>query len=274
MTHKLLTVLGNADRNNKWLVSSAILWFIVATFGQGIFAFYITAYYVAPAMNGGIEVWTNTTLPKSYIPDDSLGNLAIASHLLLAAVITIGGPLQLVPQIRHQYRKFHHWNGRVYILTALVMSVSGLYLVLFRGAVGGDVQHFSLILNGLLILIFGFWTLKHAIKRNIAVHQRWALRLFLVVSGVWFARAGLWFSMFVNGGPFGFDPQTFEGPFLDFLGFAQYLIPLAILEAYFRATDTKKVYLKLSVTFLILILTVFMGIGIYAASVGMWLPRI
>lgn len=253
---------------------SAISWFIVAVIGQGIFAFYISAYYVIPALGNGIEIWTNTNLPKSYIPNDLAGNFAIASHLFLAAVITIGGPLQLIPYIRNRFRSFHRWNGRLYILSALVMSISGLYLVMFRGAVGGDIQHISLSLNGVLILVFSYMAIKHAINKRIAVHQRWALRLFIAVSGVWFARAGLWFSMLVNGGPFGFNPQVFEGPFLDFLGFAQYLIPLALLELYFHASKSKSAAIKICSSCTIFLFTLLIGIGIYAASIGMWLPRI
>ena len=64
-----------------------------------------------------------------------------------------------------------------------------------------------------------------------------APRLFLVVSAAWFFRAGLFLSILLFQRPVGFDVITFQGPFLTILGFAQYVFPLAVLEAYLRARD-------------------------------------
>ena len=38
--------------------------------------------------------------------------------------------------------------------------------------------------------------------------------------------------MILNNRPGGFDPVAFQGPFLNFLAFAQYLVPLAIPELF------------------------------------------
>ena len=46
------------------------------------------------------------------------------------------------------------------------------------------------------------------------VHRRWAIRLFLAVSGVWFFRVGLMFWIGANQGAVGFDPASFTGPAL------------------------------------------------------------
>ena len=43
-------------------------------------------------------------------------------------------------------------------------------------------------LNGVLIMIFAEIALRYARARKIAVHRRWALRTFMVVSGVRFLR--------------------------------------------------------------------------------------
>ncbi|QXP44925.1 hypothetical protein FM038_25960 [Shewanella eurypsychrophilus] len=66
----------------------------------------------------------------------------------------------------------------------------------------------------------------------------WAIRLFIVMGGVWFFRIGLMLWLMIHQAPVGFDPKTFEGPFLSFLGFAQYLIPLAVAQLYFAASDS------------------------------------
>jgi hypothetical protein len=59
----------------------------------------------------------------------------------------------------------------------------------------------------------------------------------MVVNGVWFFRVGLMLWLVLNNGPVGFDPKTFRGPFLDFWSFADYLLPLAVLEVYLRTQD-------------------------------------
>ena len=41
-----------------------------------------------------------------------IGNLILAAHLLTAAIITVGGPLQLIPQHRSRALPLHRWMGR------------------------------------------------------------------------------------------------------------------------------------------------------------------
>ena len=60
-----------------------------------------------------------------------------------------------------------------------------------RNAVGDLPQHLALSFNAVLILLCAGFTLRYAIARRIDQHRRWAIRLFLVVSGVWFFRIAL-----------------------------------------------------------------------------------
>lgn len=259
---------------NSALKSAAIFWFSVAVIGQLVFAFYIVAFYGGSALQGSLEAW-NQVLPHGIIPGDAVGNVALAAHLALAAVITIGGPLQLIPQIRKYAPAFHRWNGRIYLLTAVVASISGFYMVWFRdGGVGNVIQHLGISLNSILILICGAMALRFALARNFTVHRRWALRLFLLVSGVWFFRVGLFFWLIINQGPVGFDPETFQGPFLSFLSFAQYLVPLAVLELYLYAREHGGNWSRIITAMGLALLTIAMGIGIFGAFMGLWLPHI
>ncbi len=171
--------------------------------------------------------------------------------------------------------RIHRWNGRVYMVIAFIMSVTGLYLIWVKGrVVGGIVQHLGTSMNALAILLCGAMALRYAMDRKIAIHRRWALRLYLAVSGVWFFRVGLLFWLIVNKGPVGFDVKTFRGPFLDFLTFAQLLVPIAVLEVYFRVQDRPGTTAKYATAAGLLVLTIAMGIGIFGATMGMWLPRL
>lgn len=258
---------------NTALESAARLWFVVAVMGQWMFALYVASFYGGSAVRGDLEAW-NQVLPHGYVAGDTVGNLVVAMHLLFAVVILAGGPLQLVPQVRARAPAFHRWNGRVYMLTAVVLSSGGLHMVWTRGAVGDVTQHVAISINAVLIMVCAAMAFRHAVARDLATHRRWALRLFLVVGGVWFFRVGLMFWLALNKGPTGFDPETFQGPFLTFLAFAQYLVPLAVLELYLRTKARAGVPGRFGVAAVLFVLTIAMGVGIVAATMGMWLPRI
>jgi len=258
---------------DKALKAMARFWFLTAVAGQWIFAYYIASFYGGSAVQGDFEAW-NKVLPHGFIPGDAMGNFTVATHLLLAMIIIVGGPLQLLPQIRARAPAFHRWNGRLYMLTAFALSIGGLSMVWTRGAVGDLSQHIAISLNGILIMLCAGMALRYALARDFRTHRRWALRLFLTVSGVWFFRVGLMLWLLVNQRPAGFDPQTFTGPFLTFLAFAQYLLPLAILQIYFYVQDTGGAAGRLVTAGSLFALTVAMGAGIFAATMGMWLPRL
>lgn len=265
---------------DKALKAAARLWFLVAVIGQWIFVYYIMFFYGAAAAQGDSEALRQ-------IPGDSAGNFAMAMHLILAVIIIVGGPLQLVlgaiitgdgprqltSKIRNAARSFHHWNGRIYLPTVFITSIVGLYMVQTRGTVGGIVGEVGISLDAVLIMICAAMALRYALARDIATHRRWALRLFMVVSAVWFFRVGLWLWIFLTGG-IGADFKTFTGPFLTFLFFAQYLLPLAILEVYLRTQDRAGAFGKFAMAGGLFVVTVFMGIGIFAVTTMSWLPRL
>ena len=258
--------------SGKALGAAATTWFVVAVAGQLIFVLYILSFYVSSALQGNMQAW-NKVLPTGHVPGDTLGNIAIAIHVLIAAVVTIGGPLQLMAKIRAGFPRFHRWNGRVYIATVVVASISGLFVVWTRSANGSFLQHLTISINAVLILIAAWFALRHAVARRLAEHRRWALRLFLVVSGSWFFRVILMFWIALNGGPAGFDPTTFQGPALVAIGLLQYVLPLAVLELYFFAKSSARPAARISAAGLVFALTGAMAVGIAVATMGMWLPN-
>jgi hypothetical protein len=256
----------------KALRLAARLWFLAAVTGQWIFVAYLIAFYGGSAARGEREAW-NEILPRGYVPGDTMNNVAVAVHLILAVVIMLGGPLQLIPRIRQLAPRFHHWNGRVYLPSVVITSIAGLYMVWFAGNEVRLMPHIGVSLDALLIIVFAALTLRHAVARRLDSHRRWALRLFMVVNAGWFFRVGLMQWVFVNRGAVGFDPKTFTGPFITFLSFADYLLPLFILELYLftKARGTSAGRFAMAGT--LVVLTIAMAIGIFAASMVLWLPR-
>lgn len=251
---------------------AARAWFLTAWLGQTIFFTYIVLFYASAVLAGDLSRWAQV-LPKGIIPGDTWGNLSLASHLALSAFITFAGPLQILPRLRARFPRLHRWLGRLYIPTALILSLTGLYLIWFKGTVGGTVQHLGTSFNALLIIACSIFAWRTARARDFAAHRRWALRLFLVVSGVWFFRVGLLFWILVNRGPVGFNPKTFLGPFLDLLTFAQTLVPLAALELYLRASASPSPALRRGTAAALYACTIITAIGIAGATLFMWWPR-
>lgn len=253
------------------LKAAARFWFGVTVIGQLVFAFAVASFYSLTAIRGDYHAWKFT---NGYVPGVTKGNLAVVMHLASAVVIMLAGAVQLVPQVRSRFPIFHRWNGRIYMLTAVTLSVAGLYMTWIRGSVGDLAQHLSGTLNAILMWLFAALALRYAMARDFKTHRRWALRLFLVVSGSWFYRIALFLSFLIFKGPVGFDPTTFTGPFLTFMGFAQYLFPLAVLEIYFFAQDRPGSLRRIATAGLLFVLTLVMIAGLFAATMAVWVPDV
>ncbi len=263
---------ANSSQGKKILNSVVTVWFTIAVLGQWIFALYVLLFYGKATVTGHLEDW-NKVLPHGYIAGEAIGNLVIGIHLLFAIIIIFGGPLQIIPRVREYAPTFHKWNGRLYFFIAFVISVSGLYMVWVRGSIGGMVQHISISINAVLIMITATLAIKYAMARNFKAHRIWAIRLFLVVNGVWFFRIGFNFWLFINKGVVGFNPKTFEGPFLNILTFSQYIIPLLLFEFYLRAKESSNRKFVFTTITLHILFTIVMIIGIFVASWRIWFPR-
>ncbi|GAA0715767.1 DUF2306 domain-containing protein [Aquimarina litoralis] len=263
----------NTIRSQKMLNISARVWFTIAVLGQWIFAFYVTTFYGTAAIEGNYQKW-NEVLPHGYTEGATISNVVVGIHLLFAVIIIIGGPLQFIDKIRMRARSFHRWNGKIYLVTTFIAGFSGIYMILSKGSVTGWIGDISVSFNGILMMIFAVFAWRTALQKNFVSHNRWVLRLFLAVNGVWFFRIGLMLWLFIHGKPVGFDPETFRGPFITFLGFGQYLIPLGILEVYLKVKDRKIPLEQWSMTMVLFISIIATGIGVFAATVGMWLPRL
>src|SRR6266404_1075906 len=256
---------------NTALKAAARFWFGVTVTGQLMFGFAVASFYSLTALRGDFHAWK---ISNGYIPGVTKGNPAVVMHLTSAVIVMLAGAVQLVPQVRNRFPAFHHWNGRVYMLTAVTLSLAGLYMQWIRGSVGDLPQHIGSAVNAILIWLCAAMALRYAMARDFKTHRRWALRLFLVVSASWFYRLGFFLTLVVLKGPVGFDPATFTGPFPTFMSFAQYLFPLAVLEIYLRAQDRPGTLGRMATAGLLFVLTLAMGAGIFAVTMAIWVPQV
>lgn len=255
----------------RLLARSGAFWFMTALAGQAIFAVYILIIYGGPAATGNLSSW-NDILFNGLIEGDLVGNLLLMMHLALAFIITTSGPLQLIPALRNRARSFHRWNGRAYILVALLISSGAIILTLSRPAFGGWPNIVLQGLNGGIIFVCALIAWNAARQRNFASHRRWAMRLFLAASGVWFLRVMMMAWAIPTGGA-GLGDQL-DGPAGRAAMLGQTVIPLAVYQLYLMAEDSQSSIPKYFVAALIVSLTLIMAGGILAVSLIMWLPRI
>lgn len=260
------------DAARKAVDATARLWFLVAAVGHWIFLAYILAVFFPPVAARGLAGLQGLHLPSGFIEGDFLGNLASVSHVLLAAIVIGGGPLQLIPQVRNRLPRFHRWLGRSYLVACTLSAIGGLYMTWTRSPLGDLFTRSAISIDAVLILLFGTLALKCALARQFREHRRWALRLFMAAGAVWFFRIVLapWISL--TGG-LGIDFTDFTGPFLYVIGVAQYLLPLAMLEWYFRAQRSRSAAMQLAFSATTILLTLATGFGIVEAAVHMWWPR-
>lgn len=246
---------------SRLLRLTAAGWLVLAVAGQLVFAVYVAVFYGGAALVGAPERW-NEVLPRGWDPAAPLANGMLALHLGLAVVLVLAGAMQLVPALRRA-------------LPASVLAAGGLGLVWGRGGAAGDLsQHLAISGNALIILGCALLAWRAARARAFDRHRRWALRVFVAASGVWFFRVGLMAWIGLHGAPVGFDPKTFSGPFLSLLAWAVYVVvPLSVLEVYLR-TRAGGGGAALAASALLLLVTAVMAFGIVVATLGMWGPRV
>ena len=269
LTHRL----ESSSLADTALKAATRFWFVVTVIGQLAFAVAVASYYGMAAVRGNYRAW-GKFISHGYVPGDHVGNLAVAIHLSTAVAVMLSGAVQLVPRLRNRLPAFHRWNGRFYMLAGLSVSAAGMYMTWIRGSVGDVTQHIGSTLNAILIWYFGAMTLRYALARDFRTHRRWAMRFFLVVSASWFIRIMLFVTLLVLNGAAGFDPASIVGPVLTMLTFAQYLVPLAVLELYFQAQDRPTARRKMATAGVLGLSTLLMIGGLFAVSMAIWVPQV
>ena len=120
-------------------------------------------------------------------------------------------------------------------------------------------------------MICAAMTLRHAMARRIDVHHRWALRTFMVMSGVWFLRViYAYIGVLTQGEILPGIARDMSGPLDLVISFSSYLLPLAMLELYFAAKRSPGAAAKLATAGLVLIAAGATSIGVFGTAVG-WL---
>lgn len=103
------------------------------------------------------------------------------AHVISAFVFVVLGPWQFVPRIREKKLWLHRWSGRVFVLAATVAGVSGLLLGFTTALEFGGMSEAAPIFVFAPILLFSLGkALFHILRREVAQHREWMLRVFAI----------------------------------------------------------------------------------------------
>lgn len=231
MTDGVMPAVAAArDGSLSALKGAALTWFFVMVIAQWTFVYYIVAFYGERTFSGDFASWNEHPFVKGYIAGDVIGNLAFGAHIMLSVLITFGGTLQLIPQLRARTPWLHRWNGRLFLSLSIIVALAGFYMVWLREPIDDVLADISISVNGVLILAFTLLAWREAAARNIVGHRRWALRALMVVNGVFFLRLifSSWLVITQT------EPSAAQFYVFEWLS---YLAPLAILQLYLHATS-------------------------------------
>jgi hypothetical protein len=263
-------VMPAASAPSRALSSGAAFWLATALLGQAAFIAFIALFFGDALASGDLAAVNDKPHITGYAPGDLLGNVQFLGHALLGGLVTLAGLWQLVPALRQRWPAVHRWNGRVFLSVALVVTLTGFSLVWLRGSrlgIGSDV---SISLNGLLIVAFAVLAWRSARRRDFATHRRHALRAWLLVNGVWFLRIGIMLAGLLLT-PLGIRID-YQGPVFIGVSIASWLLPLVVLELYFRAERSRHAAAKVAMGSLLGVFAVLTLAGSAAAAAFMWWP--
>lgn len=258
---------------DRALAVSAASWVLIALVGQWLFALYIAALYALPVFSGQYADVNLARPITGYVAGDGWGNAMLFAHVLPAALLSVCGGLQILPVIRQRWPRWHRWNGRLFLAMGLLGALTGLYLTWVRGSRLSDLGAIGITLNGLLIPVAVLLAWQAARARRFAAHRRWALHAFMLINGVWTFRLYLMGWYLLNQGQNG-NTRNLDGPMDLFFSFACYGLPMLAVELWLWAQRQPHAARKWSVTGVLSLGALITLLGVVAATLAMWLPRI
>lgn len=117
--------------------------------------------------------------------DSRLGSHPITTvlHILPGAIFLVFASFQFSARIRTRHLRFHRWNGRFLVVTAVIAAFTGLYFgVVIPFAGRGEALTIGFF--GTLFLVFLARGVAAIRRRDIAGHREWMIRVFALALGI------------------------------------------------------------------------------------------
>jgi len=104
-------------------------------------------------------------------------------HVVPGAIFLAVAPLQFSSHIRNRWLRFHRWSGRVLLVAALLVAVSGLIMgALFPFS--GPVAAAAVFVAGALFLVSLVRAFVAIRRGDVTTHREWMIRMFSLGLGI------------------------------------------------------------------------------------------
>ena len=160
-------------------------------------------------------------------------------HVISAFFFAVLGPWQFVPRIRSKMLWFHRWSGRVFVISATVAGVSGLLLGFTTAMELGGVSEAAPIFVFAPILLFSLGkAMFHILRREVAQHREWMLRVFAIGLGAGTDR--------IVALPFLLSPSVRQAPgeFIGITFWISFTINVVAAELWIRYTRPESLWFR------------------------------
>lgn len=179
-THKPLSLSGTPYANLMLRITSyGLLVALVASQWVYLVSLFYDAF-IALVVHIGLWVASISTIQPTPI--------TVASSVMLVSVVlaTLLAPSQWLKGMTDSAPVFLQWSSRWFIDLALLISITALYLACAQMILGGSVWANSIMFaHAALLAGLAFAALRASIQQDLAAYQAHALRVFLVISGMW-----------------------------------------------------------------------------------------
>ncbi len=144
----------------------------------------LAVFSAIPVLIALVEI---VQIPTGTYPEDS-ARLAVApvawfAHVVAAVCFGVIGPLQFVRALRHRFGALHRLLGRVFVLSGVVLGVSGLALLLQVAHVRTPLAEVARAVFGLALLASLALSMAAIRGRDFQRHRAWIVRAYAIGMG-------------------------------------------------------------------------------------------
>jgi uncharacterized membrane protein len=188
----------------------------------------LAVFSAIPVLIALVEI---VQIPTGTYPEDS-ARLAVApiawfAHVVAAVSFGVTGPLQLVRALRYRFGALHRLLGRVFVLSGVVLGVSGLALLLQVAHVRTPLAEVARAVFGLALLAALALSMVAIRERDFQRHRAWIVRAYAIGMGSG-AIALMFFPIYLIAG------EAPSGVASDILFIGSWVVTIAIAELVLR----------------------------------------
>lgn len=111
--------------------------------------------------------------------------IPLVIHIFSVTIYSFLGAFQFAPVFRKRYLNLHRQNGKVLVVSALLVAISALWMTLVYpfASLDGNTVYFSRILVALSMLMFVFFGISDIHRKKYEEHGQWMIRTYALAMG-------------------------------------------------------------------------------------------